>query len=59
MIEAVITAPSCQLSSVIVSKLCGATAWKELFSRSLIRRRILPNSATPSLLVSFVVGLVE
>ncbi|KAF6149166.1 hypothetical protein GIB67_026022, partial [Kingdonia uniflora] len=58
-IEAVITIPSCQLSSVIVSELRGATAWKELFSRSLIRRRLLPNSATPPLLVSFVVGRVD
>ncbi|KAF6176791.1 hypothetical protein GIB67_025841, partial [Kingdonia uniflora] len=47
-IEAVITTPSCQLSSVIVSELCGATAWKELFSRSIICRCLLPDSATPS-----------
>ncbi|KAF6154154.1 hypothetical protein GIB67_016406 [Kingdonia uniflora] len=33
---------------MIVSELRGATAWKELFSRSLIRRRLLPDSATPS-----------
>ncbi|KAF6138684.1 hypothetical protein GIB67_009878, partial [Kingdonia uniflora] len=58
-IEAVITTPCCQLSSVIVSKLRGATAWKELLSRTLIRRRLLPNSATPPLLVSFVVGRVD